>query len=260
MHARSALFDLFGDHLRARGGQAPVAALVNLLAPLGINAPAVRTAVSRMVKQGWLTAASLDGQRGYALTRRGVQRLDETAARIYRTRDPRWEGNLDLVMFPPPADRRQRGQLADALRFHGYGPLTAGTWISPWRAGDLDQVFAEAGVPFDRFTSRHHGDTIALTRRAWDLDALAKRYRDFVATMEPMVNLVGTSTGDQLAYTVRCELVHAFRVFLFSDPQLPAQLCPPEWAGSTAAAFFDAQAARLRPAADRFVDRCLHLR
>lgn len=257
MHARSALFDLYGDHLRSRGGEAPVAALVALLAPLGINAPAVRTAVSRMVKQNWITAVTLDGQRGYALTPKGTQRLDEAAARIYRTRDPRWEGTLDLVMFSPPTERRRRARLADALRFHGYGPLSAGTWISPWRASELEDVFTEAQIAFDRFTSRHHGDTLALTRRAWDLDSLAKRYRDFVATMEPVVNLVGNGTSDELAYTVRCELVHAYRVFLFSDPQLPAALCPPEWAGSTAAAFFDAHAARLRPAADRFVDRCL---
>src|SRR2546429_825451 len=54
MQARSALFDLYGDYLRPRGGRAPVAALVRLLAPLGIAAPAVRTAVSRMVRQGWL--------------------------------------------------------------------------------------------------------------------------------------------------------------------------------------------------------------
>ena len=54
MNARSALFDVYGDHLRPRGGAAPVAALVRLLAPLGIAAPAVRTAISRMVRQGWL--------------------------------------------------------------------------------------------------------------------------------------------------------------------------------------------------------------
>ena len=59
MHARSALFDLFGDHLRSRGGQAPVAALVRLLAPLGVTAPAVRTSISRMVRQGWLEPVRL---------------------------------------------------------------------------------------------------------------------------------------------------------------------------------------------------------
>jgi phenylacetic acid degradation operon negative regulatory protein len=257
MHARSALFDVFGDHVRNRGGAAPVAALVQLLAPLGIKAPAVRTAVSRMVRQGWLEPVDLIGQRGYALTPKAARRLDDSAARIYRTRRRDWDGRLDLVLFEPPAARTARSQLGDALRFHGYGPLSAGSWISPWPQPGLASLFAEAGVDFDRFSSDHYGDTIALTRRAWDLDALASRYRTFVSELEPVVNLVGTASPDETAYKARFELVHAFRVFLFSDPQLPSQLCPPQWAGSAAAAFFDAQAARLRPAADRYVDKCL---
>ena len=68
MHARSALFDLYGDHLRARGSHAPVAALVRLLAPVGIAAPAVRTAISRMVIQGWLEPVTLAEGRGYRAT------------------------------------------------------------------------------------------------------------------------------------------------------------------------------------------------
>jgi len=44
VHARSALFDLYGDHLRARGSQAPVSALVRLLAPVDIAVPASRFA------------------------------------------------------------------------------------------------------------------------------------------------------------------------------------------------------------------------
>ena len=89
MNARSALFDLYGDHLRSRGGRAPVAALVRLLAPLGVAAPAVRTAVSRMVRQGWLQPVRLDGGPGYALTPRAVRRLDDAATRIYRTQAAR---------------------------------------------------------------------------------------------------------------------------------------------------------------------------
>src|SRR5687767_13670486 len=76
VQARSALFDLYGDHLRPRGGRAPVAALVRLLAPLGIAAPAVRTAISRMVRQGWLLPVRLPGAAGYQLTVRAVHRLD----------------------------------------------------------------------------------------------------------------------------------------------------------------------------------------
>src|SRR5437764_12637059 len=105
MQARSALFDLYGDHLRHRGGVAPVAPLVRLLAPLDIAAPAVRTAISRMVRQGWLEPVSIRGGRGYALTERATRRLDEAATRIYRQRpvEP-WDGCWSIAVTSHSAD------------------------------------------------------------------------------------------------------------------------------------------------------------
>jgi phenylacetic acid degradation operon negative regulatory protein len=54
--------------------------------------------------------------------------------------------------------------------------------------------------------------------------------------------------------------VHEWRKFLFDDPGLPAQLLPPHWPGIPAAALFTREAARLKPAADRFVESCLGTR
>src|SRR3954447_2925039 len=82
MQARSALFDLYGDYLRPRGGRAPVAALVRLLAPLGVAAPAVGTAVSRMVRRGWLHPLRLSTAPAYLPTRKAGRPLDEAATRI----------------------------------------------------------------------------------------------------------------------------------------------------------------------------------
>src|SRR3954466_4241781 len=79
VRARSALFDVYGSYLRARGGAAAIAALVRLLEPLGFEAPAIRTAVSRMVRQDWLRPVRLADGPGYALTRRAERRLDEAA-------------------------------------------------------------------------------------------------------------------------------------------------------------------------------------
>src|SRR5262245_10656331 len=106
MNARAALFDLYGDHLRPRGGRVSVAALVRLLAPLEIASPAVRTAVSRMVRQGWLTPIRLTHPPGpplpgYALTPKAVRRLDEAALRIYRVDAVKWDGRWHLVVVDP---------------------------------------------------------------------------------------------------------------------------------------------------------------
>src|SRR3954469_25222493 len=97
MQARSALLYVYGDHLRARGSQAPVAAVVRMLEPVGIAAPAVRTAISRMVSQGWLEPVQLDGGRGSRTTERANRRLDETGNRVYRRRLPAWDGHWYLV-------------------------------------------------------------------------------------------------------------------------------------------------------------------
>src|SRR6266550_516314 len=122
MQARSALFDLYGDYLRPRGGRAPVAALVRLLAPLQIAAPAVRTAVSRMVRQGWLHPLRLSTGPGYLLTPKAARRLDEAAARIYRTDRAGWDGRFDLLVLDLPAARAERQKLAASLGLLGFGP------------------------------------------------------------------------------------------------------------------------------------------
>jgi phenylacetic acid degradation operon negative regulatory protein len=260
MQARSALFDLYGDYLRPRGGRAPVAALVRLLAPLGIAAPAVRTAVSRMVRQGWLLPLRLTTGPGYLLTPKAARRLDEAAARIYRTGRVGWDGQFDLIIITAPLSRRDRQRLAANLTFLGYGSLDERTWVATRAAQDTGVVLAEAGIPYERFSAGHAAGlpgAANLVRRAWDLAAIGAAYDRFVAELQPVVAAITPTSSDEEAYAVRFRLVHAWRSFLFRDPQLPPALLPDEWPGTRAAAFFDRHAARLRPAADRYVDRCL---
>ncbi|WP_213454879.1 PaaX family transcriptional regulator [Rhizomonospora bruguierae] len=262
MQARSALFDLYGDHLRPRGGRAPVAALVRLLAPLGIAPPAVRTAVSRMVRQGWLHPLRLSTGPGYLITPKAARRLDDAASRVYRTSKINWDGRFDLIVLDPLAARRDRQRLGGQLAYLGYGALDDRTWLATRASDEVDTLLKEAGVTYERFAANHLAGTGGagdLVRRAWDLAEIGDAYRGFVADLRPVVSSVTTRSDDEEAYAARFRLVHAWRNFLFRDPQLPPALLPEQWAGADAAAFFDKHAARLRPAADRYVDRCLEL-
>jgi phenylacetic acid degradation operon negative regulatory protein len=260
MQARSALFDLYGDYLRPRGGRAPVAALVRLLAPLGIAPPAVRTAISRMVRQGWLHPLRLSSGAGYLLTPKAAHRLDEAAARIYRTGRPDWDGRFDLVVLDAPPRRGERGKLAANLAFLGYGAIDAGTWVATRPSDDVETLLDESGLRYERFAATHSGGTagaVALVRRAWDLGEIGGAYDAFVRQLTPVVSAVDAASTDEEAYAARFRLVHAWRTFLFRDPQLPPELLPEQWSGTAAAAFFDRHAARLRPGADRHVERCI---
>ncbi|PZS34332.1 MAG: PaaX family transcriptional regulator [Pseudonocardiales bacterium] len=258
MRARAALFDVYGDHLRSRGGAAPVAALVRLLTPLNITAPAVRTAVSRMVRQGWLAPVGLAEGPGYALTERAAHRLDGALTRIYGTRGAApWDGRWHLLVATLPASRSARARLAGDLAFLGYGRLGSSTWLAVRDSPEVAAVVAAHGGTVEAFDAVHAGDPLAMIDRAWDLGRLAAAYTRFVDELAPVVGAVGPGATDETAFATRSLLVHAWRNFLFTDPGLPPSVLPEGWPGARAAAFFDTEAGRLSPAATRYVDCCL---
>ncbi|RJQ71693.1 PaaX family transcriptional regulator [Pseudonocardiaceae bacterium YIM PH 21723] len=256
MRARSALFDVYGGHLRRRGGEASVAALVLLLAPLGIAAPAVRTAVSRMVKQDWLAPVKLPEGPGYAITPRAERRLDEAAARIYRTRPATWDGRWHIVVLEELPARTARDRITSSLRLLGYGELGPATWIAPRPAAELRELLAAEQVEARLFHGEHDGPDAELVATAWDLDSLAGDYADFLDQWRD--RLAQADAGNSgVAFATSQQLLHSWRNFLFSDPGLPARLLPADWPGHAAAELFDSHTARLAPAAGQFVDDCL---
>ena len=263
VNARSALFDLYADHLLTRGGVAPVAALVRLMAPLGIAAPAVRTAVSRMVRQGWLTPVTLAEGAGYELTPKAVTRLDEATQRVYRRVAPEWDGNWHLLVVGRVADRGARERLRSGLSFLGYAALDDATWVAPRPSAEVDELLHAEGVRAEHFTAVYDGDPAGLLQRAWDLDALGRSYERWLEHAGRILErgaVAGSSDEpdpDRDAFAARSRLVHEWRKFLFADPGLPRVLLPGDWAGTRAAAFFTDEAERLRPPATRFLDRCL---
>lgn len=256
MHARSALFDVYGDLLRQRGGQAPVAALVRLLEPIGIAAPAVRTAVSRMVLQEWLEPVTLPSGRGYRATEQAIRRLDEARERIYRTSERRWDGRWHLLLVDRVRDRSVRSRLQADLSWMGYAALDERVWLSPWEHPALPGLLARTGV---RGTTAVAVDVDPPVdpEACWGLATLGADYARWLDTVR------GDDTGDRAEdadradFARRFHLVHEWRKFLFRDPGLPDELLPDQWPGREAAAHFASEANRLQPGADRFVDRCL---
>jgi len=257
MQARSALFDLYGDHLRERGGVAPVSALVRLMATLDIGAPAVRTAISRMVRQGWLLPTATERGPGYGLSQRATRRLDEAAARIYRTSSERtWNGRWELVLLAHTAERSRRERVHRALEYLGYRELRPDAWIAPRSTPELEPSLEAENITPVVFTAGHRGDDHELLQ-LWKPDQLASHYQSWLCEAKTTVRAAGDDPDDETAFATRSWLVHEWRKFLFSDPGLPRELLPADWPGETAAMYFDRHANRLAAGAARFVDACL---
>jgi phenylacetic acid degradation operon negative regulatory protein len=255
MHARSAVFDVYGDLLSDRAHQSTVAGLVRLLTPVGITAPAVRTAVSRMVSQGWLTPVRLPSGRGYRATDRAVQRFSNALERAYRPAARDWDGSWHLALTSAPAGRTERARLSREMTYLGFAPLHDNTWVSPFARSELTDVLARNGATALQVRTSDVSPADA-PLSAWDLDALAEAYRAWHAEAADRValHLSAHADPDEAAFAAR---FHQWRKFLFTDPGLPPELLPANWPGTAAAEYFAQMADELSPRATAFVNRVL---
>ncbi len=229
-----------------------------MLAPLRISEPAVRTAVSRMARQGWLAPVRLAEGAGYRLTPRAADRLRQAAERIYRRDPPAWDGRWHMVVVQRVAERARRERLKSALGYLGYACVDgSATWISPHPSAELAGLLETEQVRAEQFRARYDGDQRGLAARAWDIDGLALAYQRWLAQAAGAHTSPVPGRDDEQVFAARSELVHEWRKFLFVDPGLPAELLPPRWPGTEAAEFFHSQARLLLPAAARYVDCCL---
>jgi phenylacetic acid degradation operon negative regulatory protein len=162
-----------------------------------------------------------------------------------------------VIVIARIRERARRDRLRAALGYLGYAPADESTWVSPRPSVELEALLEAERVRAERFTASYDGDARGLLARMWDLDGLAHAYRGWLAVAADLVGEVGPDTPDEMVFAVRSRLVHEWRKFLFRDPGLPAELLPPSWPGRQAAELFEAESARLLPAAARFVDCCL---
>lgn len=259
MRARSAVFDLYGDHLSEFGSWAPISTVVTLLQSCGIQPAATRTAVSRMVTQEWLSPLRRAGVRGYLATPAATQRLAAAHQRIYRPVDEPWDGRWRVIVLDRAGDRAQRDRVAATLSYLGYGRLAAQTWVAAHRNPEVESALAPLDVGWQAFEADHLGEPSGLAAQAWDLADLAGRYRGFLDRYAELPPRARAGLAPAEAYPVRAELVHRWRSFLFSDPELPPAVLPAPWPGTAARALFLEAAETLRPAARTFVSDTLAL-
>jgi len=243
----SLIFTLYGDMVSRLAGDGSlwIGDLVRLMAPFGLSEPAVRQAVSRMSRQGWLTARREGNRAFYAVTERGRRRIEELSPRIYGPVID-WDGRWRMLTYSVnEAQREQRDRLRKELAVLGWAPLSASTWISP--ADGLEAARNAAAAVgaldcVDLFAATYEGPLSdrELLEKCWDVAAIARAYRDFIASYEsrPARERREGHLSDEAAFVERLWLVHEFRKFAYVDPGLPSELLPPHWPGTTAAALF----------------------
>lgn len=267
MQARSLLFDLWGDYIQHRGGEVGTTALVRYLAEFGISEPALRQALSRMTRQGWVQVRRVAARSCYSLTERGQKRITEACRRVYEPVDTQWDGYWRMLTYSiPESMRTRRDDLRHELSWTGFAPVASGTWLSPNPLEEAVQELIERydiGKYVDLFLARHKGPGTPqeLVARCWDLAAIQQGYDQFVGRWQSRLERFqhGHDMADHRCFVEKLELVHDYRKFLFVDPGLPSDLLPPGWRGFDARRVFQQYYALLSPNANRFLDEAFEM-
>ncbi|MFD7230271.1 PaaX family transcriptional regulator C-terminal domain-containing protein [Streptomyces sp. NPDC059881] len=259
---RSLIVTLYGAYGRETTGPFAVAELIRLLGAVGVDAPSVRSSVSRLKRRGLLVAErTAAGAAGYALSDDARQLLDDGDERIYGRRAPELSDGWVLAVFSvPEAERHKRHLLRSRLGRLGFGTAAPGVWIAPARFHDetrhtLRRLQLDPYV--DLFRGEHLGfaATAEAVGRWWDLAAIAKQHEEFLDVHGPVLRSweARAVTPAEEAYGDYLRALDSWRRLPYADPGLPQELLPSGWPGGRSAAVFAGLHERLRDAGAEFV-------
>ena len=259
---RALIFTVLGLYLRELGGWISVSRLIELMGHVGIEAQAVRSAISRLKKRGVLISERRDGTAGYALSEYAESVLAEGDRRIFTREEPQ-EADWVLAVFSvPESERDKRHALRSRLSWLGFATISSGTWIAPAHvAEDARLVLARDGL--DRFVELFHADHLGfgnvetLVQKWWNLPGIDARYREFIAEHEPLLTVWRSrrrpSEFAEQAFADYVRVLTTWRQLPYLDPGLPPTLLPADWSRSQAASLFDALQAVLEAPAHAYV-------
>ena len=210
----SLIITFFGDVVALRGGRVALSALQEAMGLLHVEAGAVRTALSRLAREGWVEREREGRLSFYRLTAEGRATFDEPTKRIYAAASDKWDGEWSVAI--------DAGDNSAWLCDRAFVPLGGKAWL---RVGRI------AGAqPADvLMVSGTGSDLPAGLLSLWNVDEQATHYSAFVDNWKTVGQAQDLSPGE--AMSARTLLIHDWRRIVLRDPALPDALLPADWIG-----------------------------
>jgi phenylacetic acid degradation operon negative regulatory protein len=262
----SLIVTVFGDAILPRGGGVLLADLIVLLEAFSLNESQVRTALSRLLADGWLEAERRGRRSLYRLSEIGRHRFAEASRRIYSGPPQDWKGEWHVAILPP--SKAAREELRKDLGWIGFGTLAPGILLHPAPdprslasivrdRAERDRPLVICGTTELPVSPKRLRDLVA---RCWDLAALTAAYRRFLDDFSALAEGLrrGASLPPLPALLARLMLIHDYRRIVLRDPMLPPGLLPRDWIGRAAYETARSLYRGLAPPAERWIDE--HLR
>jgi len=213
----SLIVTLFGDMARAPGARLSGAQLSLITGRIGIRPEAMRVALHRLRKDGWIESKRVGRASHYALTPFGRDQTQQAAKRIYA-------GTVDTpdswhIVLAEPMAQADRAALEQQLVAKGYVTLTPTSYLGKGPAPAAPSLMAINGQ-IDHVPDwlKH---TLMPDRLMQDCAHLEKRLK---AALKPLARPEELTALDAAA--LRILVVHAWRRVLLRQADLPDAFFP----------------------------------
>lgn len=246
----SLVITMLGDAVVPRGGRVALSSLQDILEQLRVESGALRTAMSRLAKDGWVIRQREGRHSYFRLDERGRHAFDLATRRIYAAGAPAWNGTWSVAIGSPGASDTTAADLA-AL---GFVRLNGSVHLRPETADSPDASDALSGMLVIHGSGTEHTDVF---RSLWPSDTIAAGYDSFIASYRDLAAALASGGGlmPREAMAARTLLIHDWRRIVLRDPGLPAALLPADWPGQSARALMHRIYVALRPASESWLDR-----
>ncbi len=241
----SLIVTIFGDLAQQPGAAIGGAVLSRITGLAGIRPEAMRVALHRLRRDGWIESERIGRASRHRLSAEGRRQSARVTPRIYAERieaPPVWH------VLVANGGEAARGALEAALATGGYLGVAGNVALAP-------------GPPPETRADLLAFEATALRVPSWlqeavcppSLNAAYKGLRSRLSAFEARLGSAGDLSPFQVA-AARTLVVHDWRRLLLRHPDLPAEFFPPDWPGSECRALVFRLLRRLprpRPAALR---------
>lgn len=241
----SLIMTVFGDCIFHRGGLISLASLIQLMDVFALNERSVRTAVFRLVQNGWLISEKIGRTSYYRVTESSRQRFIMADQKIYNFSHTDWDQKWDLVLLSS-VELENKVILKKELEWLGFANIATNVMAYPGcdhlklQNLLLNLSMTDQVVLFKAETLQLWQESYPTVKRMveinWPVQELMQRYEKFITDFREFFNLIdGEPALDAVqAFQIRILLIHQYRRILLKDPHLPFELLPADWSALTA--------------------------
>lgn len=241
----SLIMTVMGDSIFHRGGNISLASLIQLMDVLGLTERSVRTAVFRLVQNGWLISEKIGRTSYYKITESSRQRFINADQKIYNIIHPEWDQKWDLVLLSS-VELDAKATLKKELEWLGFANIATNVMAYPGcdqqklqnlilNLNMLDQVVLFKAETLDLW-KESYPTVKKMVETNWPVLELKNKYEKFTQDFrEIFILLENESEIDPMqAFQIRTLLIHQYRRILLKDPDLPYELLPADWSALVA--------------------------